>query len=362
VLIYLLLRAKTIVFVRFTSMNFNKILLLNITLLFGACLHAQSVQIISQSTPTEASLRGLSAVNEQIVWASGSQGTVLKTFDGGTTWNDVSVPKADSLDFRDIEAFSALKAIVISAGSPAKIYVTEDGGTSWTETYSNIHPQIFFDAMSFWDYKNGIAFSDAINGHLVIITTNNGGYSWNGIEYSSLPESPDGEGGFAASGTCLTTFGKSTVWIGLGSPASRVFKSTDKGKTWTVVETPMKRPKPTGGIFSLDFSSANYGIAVGGDYEDDTNNIQNAAITLDGGATWNVLQENKPNGYRSVVANVPGTKWWIAAGTSGVDLSLDNGKTWKYLSKKGFHSASFGSSKIGWLCGSKGIIAKIIIE
>jgi len=250
----------------------------------------------------------------------------------------------------------------MSAGSPAKIYLTEDGGTSWAEAYSNTHPQIFFDAMGFWDNQSGIAFSDAINGHLIIITTNNSGKNWSEIDYSNLPESPEGEGGFAASGTCLTTFSDSTVWIGLGSPASRVFKSEDKGKTWIVINTPMKKPKPSGGIFSLDFSSELYGIAVGGDFEDDTNNNQNAAITLDGGNTWNILQENQPKGYRSVVTNVPNTNWWIAAGTSGVDISKDNGKTWEFLSDSGFHSASFGNSKIGWLSGSKGRIAKIVIE
>jgi photosystem II stability/assembly factor-like uncharacterized protein len=324
-------------------------------------LRAQELTIIEQSIPKTASFRGLSAVNEKIAWASGSGGTVFRTIDGGKTWKDVSVPNTDSLQFRDIEAFDNENAIVISAGSPAKIYLTENGGSIWKETYSNEHPQIFFDAMGFWDDKNGIAFSDALDGHLVIITTKNGGNSWKEISYDNLPESPEGEGGFAASGTCLTTFGESTVWIGLGSPASRVFKSTDKGKTWSVVETAMKRPKPTGGIFSLAFTNPTYGIAVGGDYEDDKDSSLNAAISTDGGSTWNVLTENQPNGYRSVVANVPDTEWWVAAGTSGVDVSKDNGKTWEAVSEEGFHTAAFGSSKVGWLCGS-GKIAKIIIE
>lgn len=337
-----------------------------LVLLFGYSLtsisHAQEIKIIPQQTPSEASLRGLSAVNELIAWASGTGGTVLRTVDGGNTWNDVTVPNETKTDFRDIEAFSASEAIVISAGSPAKIYKTTDGGQNWTLTYVNESEKIFYDAMGFWDNKNGIAFSDAMDGHLVIITTKDGGESWNEINYKELPPSPEGEGGFAASGTCLTTFGKSTVWIGLGSPASRVFKSENKGKTWTVVETPMKRPKPTGGIFSLAFSSPFYGIAVGGDYEDDSNREQNAAITGDGGKTWQVLNNNQPNGYRSVVALVPKTNWWIAAGTSGVDISKDNGQTWEAVTSDGYHVASFGSSKFGWLSGSKGRIARIIIE
>lgn len=336
------------------------------TLLFlvtiGSASYAQEVKIIPQETASGASLRGISAVNEKVAWASGTGGTVLRTVDGGTTWQNVTVPEETKTDFRDIEAFSANEAIVISAGSPAKIYKTMDGGKNWKLTYLNEDEKIFYDAMGFWDSKNGIAFSDAMDGHLVIITTKDGGETWNEIDYKKLPPSPEGEGGFAASGTCLTTLGKSTVWIGLGSPASRVFKSENKGETWTVVETPMKRPKLTGGIFSLAFSTPTYGIAVGGDYEDDKNREQNAAITKDGGQTWHIVKENQPNGYRSVVALVPGTKWWVSAGTSGVDLSKDNGLTWEAVTTDGYHAASFGSSKVGWLSGPKGKIARIDIE
>jgi len=342
-------------------MNFKNTLLFGLTILLALQINAQTIQLIEQTIPKEASFRGLSVVNEQVAWASGSGGTVLRTINGGDTWVDVSVPGADSIQFRDIEAFDAKTAIIMGISSPAKFYKTEDGGLHWELVYLNEHPDIFFDAMDFWDAQNGIAFGDAMDGHLAVVTTTDGGNSWNEIDYTKIPESPKGEGGFAASGTCLTTLGSSTVWIGLGSPASRVFKSEDKGLTWTVVETTMKRPKPTGGIFSLAFTSPTYGIAVGGDYEDDKDKSLNAAITTDGGTTWNVLTENQPNGYRSVVANIPNTEWWIAAGTSGVDVSKDNGKTWEAVSKEGFHAAAFGSPKVGWLSGG-GKIWKIVVE
>ena len=345
----------------FTSMNLLKTFPLGLVLLIAFQIQAQELKIIEQSIPLEASFRGLSAVSEHVAWASGSGGTVLRTINGGKTWLNVSVPNTDSIQFRDIEAFDENVAIVMGVASPAKFYKTEDGGATWKEVYSNTHPDIFFDAMGFWDTQNGIAFGDAMDGLLPIITTTDGGNSWNEIDYTNLPKSPEGEGGFAASGTCLITYGKSTVWIGLGSPASRVFKSEDKGKTWSVVETVMKRPKPTGGIFSLAFTTNQYGIAVGGDYENDKDNSLNAAITTDGGTTWNVLTENQPRGYRSVIANIPSTKWWIAAGTSGVDISKDNGKTWEAVSDNGYHAASFGSGKVGWLSGG-GKIAKIVVK
>ncbi len=347
--------------ISFTCMKVTKAILLCLILAVSQLLQAQDIKIVEQTIPKKASFRGLSAVNNQVAWASGSGGTVLRTINGGITWADVSVPASDSVQFRDIEAFNADTAIVMGVASPAKFYKTVDGGQSWKLMYFNEHPQVFFDAMGFWDTQNGIAFSDAIEGHLVIITTTDGGNNWKEINYANLPKSPKGEGGFAASGTCLATYGESTVWIGLGSPASRVFKSADKGESWTVVETTMKRPKPTGGIFSLAFTSKLYGVAVGGDYEDGKDNNLNAAITEDGGITWGVIETNQPNGYRSAVAPIPFTEWWIAVGTSGVDVSKNNGRKWKNISKDGYHAVSFGSKNVGWLSGG-GKIAKIIIE
>ena len=349
--------------ISFTPMKLIKTIFSILILLAADQVHAQELNIIEQPIPKKASFRGLSAVNEQVAWASGSGGTVLKTINGGDTWLNVSVPGADSIQFRDIEAFSEDIAVVMGVASPAIFYRTFDGGTNWKEVYSNTHPGIFFDAMDFWDAKNGIAFGDAIEGHLAILTTNDGGENWKEIDYTNLPKSPEGEGGFAASGTCLTTYGESTVWIGLGAPDSRVFKSEDKGKTWTVVETSMKwlNSTPGAGIFSLEFASMSYGIAVGGDYEDDQNQNQNAAITKDGGKTWVLIKENQPNGFRSVVANVPSTTWWIAAGTSGIDISRNNGITWEAVSEDGYHAASFGNSKVGWLAGG-GKISKIVID
>ena len=336
-------------------------------LLVGACTsNVQNqppvIEIIPQETLTSASLRGLSVVDENIAWASGSEGTYLRTTDG-QNWEADTIPGAGKYQFRDVEAFSATSALLLTAGNPAKVYKTTDGGNSWLETYSNTTEGIFFDAMDFWDDQHGIAFSDAINGHLVIITTIDGGSSWQEINYDNLPDSPpDGEGGFAASGTCLTTFGDSLVWIGLGSPDSRVFKSKDRGNTWTVVNTPMKGATAAAGIFSLEFISPDYGIAVGGDYELANDTKNNAAVTHDGGLTWTLIGANGPKGYRSAVVHVPETDIWLAAGRAGVDFSADNGKTWNALDTLGYYSIQFGSPNVGYSSGSEGRIAKILIN
>ena len=192
----------------------------------------KSIELTDQTSGSTASLRGLDIVDEQIAWASGAEGTVLRTIDGGSTWENVSVASADTIDFRDIEAFSANEAVILSAGFPGVVLKTTDGGKSWNLVYEDYREDIFFDAMDFWDDKNGIAFGDAIDGRIVIIKTNDGGKSWQLTSAEESPEALDGEGGFAASGTCITTLGDSHVWIAMGAPKSRVLYSFDKGETW----------------------------------------------------------------------------------------------------------------------------------
>lgn len=316
------------------------------------------VIITRQETSTPASLRGLSVVDENTAWASGANGTVLRTTDGGTSWQDVSVPGADSVDFRDVEGFTAEEAIILSAGSPGLIYKTIDGGKSWQLVHEDKRPEIFFDAMDFWDSKSGIAFSDAIDGQVVIISTNDYGESWQTLPG---PEALPGEGGFAASGTCLTTVGDSKVWIALGTPKSRVIYSADRGKTWEVFNTPMAQDGAGAGIFSLAFSSAEYGIAVGGNYllPDDSSKV--ISYTEDGGKTWQLLNNSGVNGYKSAIAHISDSENWLCAGPTGVNFSTDNGKSWQIVDTTAYHSAELLKNGTGWLSGSEGQIAYIKI-
>ena len=250
----------------------------------------------------QAGFRGLSAVSDQIAWASGSGGAVIRTMDGGQTWEDVSVPDTDTIQYRDIEAFDANTAIVLSAGLPAVIYKTTDGGQSWEQKYFSMAEGTFYDAMDFWNEQEGIAFGDAIDRRLLILRTFDGGETWQELPEEQKPEAIDGQGGFAASGTCLRTYGDSHVWIGLGGLESSVHYSTDKGETWQKSSTPIDYG-PTAGIFSIQFKDEHNGIAVGGDYRGDSLTTKNSvAVTRDGGVTWqSVMEGMQPNGYRSAV-------------------------------------------------------------
>ncbi len=121
-----------------------------------------------QNSGVTARLRGVSAVSDRVAWASGSGSTVLRTADGGSTWQKLTVTAdpRDMVDFRDIDAIDAQTAYVLSIGngSASRIYKTTDTGATWILQFKNNDPKAFFDAMSFWDADNGVVIGDSIDG------------------------------------------------------------------------------------------------------------------------------------------------------------------------------------------------------
>lgn len=312
---------------------------------------------VMQQSGTTASLRGLSALSAKTVWASGTGGTYLKTTDGGATWSVGKVPGAESLDFRDVQPVDERTAYLLSSGSgdKARIYKTVDGGGEWKLQLTNPDAKGFFDALAFWDADHGMVVGDPVDGHFVVLTTADGGEHW---ERRTTPDALPNEGAFAASGTCLIALGKSDAWFATGGPgAARVFHSGDRGVTWTVATTPIRNDGASAGIFSLAFSDSRHGIAVGGDYNKPDDAGHNVAITSDGGATWTEPTGSHPAGFRSAVAYLADRKVWIAAGTSGSDISSDGGMNWKRFDSGAFNAISFASAKAGWAAGPRGRVA-----
>jgi photosystem II stability/assembly factor-like uncharacterized protein len=224
--------------------------------------------------------------------------------------------------------------------------------------FKNDNPAAFFDAMAFWDEEHGIALSDPVDGRFVVLRTSDGGASWTPIPLGQMPAALEGEGAFAASGTCITVQGKRNVWFGTGGPKARVFRSVDGGDTWQVSDTPITTGKAAG-VFSVVFRDADHGVAVGGDYTKEAEIGENIAETNDGGKTWGKLANAHPQGYRSCIELVPRTRAMIAVGPSGADYSLDGGRSWLADGKEGFHAASFaGTVDSGWAVGENGKTAK----
>jgi photosystem II stability/assembly factor-like uncharacterized protein len=314
-----------------------------------------------QTSGVTARLRGVSAVSEKVAWASGSGNTILRTEDAGATWTRVSNPTTDRLDFRDIDAVGERVAYVLSigAGSLSRIYKTIDAGATWTLQFANADADAFFDAMAFWDADHGVAVSDSVKGAFVIITTEDGGKTWSRVPAQNLPPALPKEGAFAASGTNVTVWGTSHAWFGTGAAArARVLRSTDRGRSWQIAETPIAAGESSG-IYSVAFRDALHGVIVGGDYAKELEAVANAAVTSDGGKTWSLVKGLR--GFRSVVAYVPGSKSsFIAIGPRGGDVSSDDGRSWSALPDAGFDTFSFVRAKpVGWGSGARGSIGRL---
>ena len=323
-----------------------------------------SAQWIPQQSGTTAEFRGLVATSASVVWASGRRGSVARTTDGGATWTVDSVPGASGLDFRAIAPRNDRLAWVMSAGpaesSQVQIFRTTDG-TSWVKQFSTSQQGVFLDAIAFWDDSHGIAIGDPVGGKLFILVTDDGGARWSQVPTDAAPPALPGEGAFAASGTCLFVQGSSNAWIGTGSAArARVFRSTDRGRTWRVADTPIHAANSASGVFSVAFSDERHGVAVGGEYSKPKMEFDNVAISDDGGASWRRARGPLPRGFMSAVAFVPGTggRQLVAVGLAGTARSDDAGESWTMVDTVAYNSISFAPNGDAWAAGPRGRIAK----
>ncbi|MDH3455299.1 MAG: hypothetical protein OER90_00540 [Gemmatimonadota bacterium] len=316
----------------------------------------------SQSSGTGVRLQAVSAVSDQIVWVGGVGGTFARTVDGGHTWVAGIVPDADSLQFRDVHGVDAMTAYLLSAGpgTQSRIYKTTDGGKGWTLQFVNQQPHAFFDCMGFWDATTGVAFSDAVDGKMLIMRTVDGEH-WEPLPADRLPTPLPGEGGFAASGTCLVTFGDSLGWIGTGAaPIARVLQTLNRGATWSAVTTPMPAGEMAG-ITSVSFRSARVGMAVGGLIGQPDDQSDNVAVTADGGTTWTLGARPTFPGAAYGTSYVPGamTPTVVTVGPGGASYSLNDGATWSVLDTLDYWGIGF-AQRVGWLVGPAGRITKVL--
>jgi photosystem II stability/assembly factor-like uncharacterized protein len=301
-----------------------------------------------QTSPTNAEFRGLSVVSPTVAWASGTHGRVVRTTDGGRTWTLDSIAGAGSFDLRAIAARSATRAWVITSGpaeqGQAHVFHTGDG-RQWTGQFETTQQGVFLDAMAFWDDEHGIALSDPVGGKPFIIVTDDGGETWTQVPTDSAPAMLPNEASFAASGTCLTVQGTSNVWFATGGGSrARVFRSSDRGRTWSVADVP----------------DSLHGVAVGGDYAKPKEPVDNVALTNDGGRSWRLAKGPLPAGYMSAVAYIPGTSGGslVAVGLAGSARSADGGDSWAMIDTVAYNSVAFASRDVGWAVGPRGRIAK----
>ena len=334
------------------------------TLALVAVAQNATAQWMPQAGGTRIEYRGLSAVSPDVVWASGTHGSIAKTGDGGADWLVTSIDSGSTLDLRAIVARSATHAVALSSGpaeqGQARIFRTTDGA-HWTQVYSTTQPGVFLDALAFWDDAHGIAMSDPVRGKLFLVATDDGGATWTPIDTHDAPEMLPGEAAFAASGTCIAVQGTSNVWIATGGGArARVFRSTDRGRTWSVADTPIHAGNSASGIFSIAFRDARHGVAVGGEYTKPKTPTDNVALTDDGGRTWRLARGPLPVAYLSGVAYVPGAdgRNVVAVGLAGTAISRNGGDSWMITDTTAYNSVAFASQTAGWTAGPAGRLAR----
>ncbi len=350
----------------FKMKSHRLLLILSLILLFISCkneIRPRTFENISieEIKIDSTSIRAIHVLKDSTLFFATSDGNIGMST-GFTNKMMITTIKHDTITphFRSI-ASNGDALFVLSVGNPALLYKYTDGEAELV--YKEEHEKVFYDAMSFFDAKNGIAMGDPTEGCLSIILTNDGGNSWSKLSCDQLPKIEQGEAAFAASNTNIAIV-DSNVWIATGGQRARVFHSPNKGKTWEVHNTPITQGGKMTGIYSIDFYDSNNGIIFGGNWEDKKDNQANKAITQDGGKTWTLVADNSEPGYKSCVQYIPNTegKEIIAVGSTGVSFSNDGGSSWKEVSKeKDYYTIQFVNENIAWLAG-KNKIGKLILN
>jgi hypothetical protein len=317
------------------------------------------VEILTSGTKT--SIRGLSVVNDNVIWVSGSNGTIGRSSNGGKDWKWIVVKGFEKTEFRDIEAFDATTAIIMNSSDkdPAYILRTVDAGETWTVVYENKTKGMFLDAMEFWNEQAGIVIGDPINGKFFVTRTFDGGRTWQDVPEIHRPVADSGEACFAASGTNVRALDNDEAVFVSGGLRSSAFIRDKK------IQLPIVQGKETTGANSIAVwdrykkKGGDQLVVVGGDFNDTASTIKNCFYSSDRGKSWKAPR-NPPHGYRSCVEYLD-KKNLVACGLTGVDYSIDNANTWRLISKESFHVCRI--AKIGttvYLAGNNGKIGKLV--
>lgn len=315
-------------------------------LFISATVYAQRID--SFATHISNAFRGLSVPFDNVIWTSGTKGTVGRSVDGGKTWQFKSIPGMEMTDLRDIEAFDENNAIVLTIASPGYLLKTTDGGNTWRTIFKDADTSVFFDAMSFNKKRKGVLVGDPVNKKPYVLEID---FAEEKVKQLNAPFAlNEGEAFFAASGTNIQLLNNSDddFYFVTGGRYSRL--GNDEGKMITL---PLIQGKETTGANSIAVWNKKRFIVVGGDFANDKDTTNNCFYTEDGGKTF-IRPAVPPHGYRSCVIYV-NENTLIACGTSGADISHDGGKTWKLITSVGYHTVQKAKqgSKV-YLTGARG--------
>ncbi len=331
---------------------------------FACQTNQESAPVLQKlNSPTESLMQAVSIVDSETAWISGHDASFIKTEDGGDSWKLFKHPTGDTLQFRDIHGFSQNRAILMSAGpgSLSRIF-TFSNDSNWEENFVMTDSLGFLDCIDFWDDQNGIAYGDAIDEYPYILLTKNGGQSWERAPTENMPEAGPGEGGFAASGTCVTVGENGKAWIATGAGGNcRILLTEDYGNTWGAIESPIIKGDAAGNT-SVTFMEKT-GFLVGGDLTQTDVHTKNTAFSRDAGKTWTLTTNPQTTGafYGGSITKVGDQFFAFACGPNGLDYTADLGETWINLDTLNYWAVAF-KDDVGYVSGRNGRILKITLR
>ena len=346
------------------SIHIRKPYVLIILMICGSCATRQA-DLESQllRSPTSTLLQSVSIVDENTVWISGHDASFVRSQDAGESWELFQYPLIDTLQFRDIHAFDPQQAILMSAGpGPMSRIFTFEAPDRWEENFVMEDSLGFLDCIDFWDRENGIAYGDAIDRYPYILLTTDGGRSWHRADTTNMPLAGEGEGGFAASGTCVTTGENGKAWVATGAGGNARFLMTaDYGLTWRSIDSPIIKGEAAGHT-AVSFLGQ-MGFAAGGDLAKPDEYTENCAFSEDGGLSWTLAKRPQIKGafYGGALTKVHDHYYAFACGPKGLDYSADFGTTWTSLDTLNYWAISFYDD-IGYASGTNGKILKISLR
>jgi photosystem II stability/assembly factor-like uncharacterized protein len=330
---------------------FKNSFLISMTILLCQFSVAQEIRMLATGHPV--SIRGLSAVDDQVIWVSGSGGTVGLSIDSGSIWKWVQVPGYEHTDFRDIEAFSDHEAVIMGITEPAVLLRTTDGGTTWNTILKDTGKSVFLDAMDF-SGKNGIVIGDPKSGRIWIASSSDRGQTWEMADPPGQYLTADGEAFFAASGSNIKYITEKQWVLVSGGRVSSLYE----GKNRFSLMVSQGGETTGANSIAINPGNPNQAFVVGGDFSHDTVSKGNS-LRLNFNPFSQEVPKSPPRGYRSCVEYI-NEKKMICCGTTGVDISTDGGVNWLGISDKSFHvctKAKFGQTV--FLAGAHGAIARL---
>ncbi|REE01743.1 beta propeller repeat protein [Marinoscillum furvescens] len=339
---------------------------LQLLVVLALCWGCQPKQLVlekdSLTSPTGALLQAISHVDQQTTWVSGHEATFLRTTDGGQNWEAFVYEQGDTLQFRDLHAFSKDKVLLMSAG-PGELsqIIMYEAGAGFRQVYQMPYVRGFLNTIEFWDDQKGLAFGDSFDGELFVLKTEDGGETWSRIDPATLPAAGEGEGGFAASGTCIAVQPEGKAWIATGAGGNaRVLMTQDFGNSWTYTEAPLIRGDAAG-VTSIRMLDAQQGTIVGGDLALTDGYSANIAQTTDGGKNWTLQGPPVTKGafYGSDLFQAGAHQVLVVCGPNGLDYAVDNFTSFSNLDSANYWAVDFNAAGVGYAVGTEGKILRL---